>query len=244
MVEDRAATSPHHGVEEHPMTPPGPAGHEPSTDARPAAATDPVFAPFADPQSYLNLVYLLLAFPLGLFYFVFLTTGLSLGLGLVVLFIGLPLLLVVLFIAQGFASFERALARGLLGVAIVGPPPAVPIEGGLFRRLAAFLGRSETWLGLLYLFLKFILGTFAFALLISLFGASLGMIAAPFVYEQSWYGFDIPGWFTVDSLGKAAAVAMFGAILGVASFHFMNGLAWLYGRLARGLLAYQGPSAS
>ena len=35
----------------------------------------------ANPQSYLNIVYLLLAFPLGTFYFVFLVTGLSLGLG-------------------------------------------------------------------------------------------------------------------------------------------------------------------
>lgn len=228
------------------MTHPGPAGHDPTRDApagdaRPAAATDPVFAPFADPQSYLNLVYLLLAFPLGVFYFVFLVTGISVGLGLAVLFIGLPLLLLVLLLSQGFASFERALARGLLGVAIAGPPTGEPVEGGLFQRLGAYLSRPDIWMGLLYLLLKFVLGTAAFTLVVSLFGASLGMIAAPFAFEQSWYGFEIPGVWSVDSLGKAATVAMFGAILGVASFHLMNGIAWLYGQIAKGLLTYHPP---
>ena len=36
------------------------------------------FGVIVDPQSYLNIVYLLVAFPLGTFYFVFLITGLSL----------------------------------------------------------------------------------------------------------------------------------------------------------------------
>lgn len=225
------------------MTHPGPAGRDHPSDERPPAVarppavkTDPVFAPFSDPQSYLNLLYLLLTFPLGLFYFVFLITGLSLGLGLAVVFVGLPLLLLLLYVTQGFVSFERALARGLLGVAIAAPPAAPPPSGGLFRRLGAILGRSETWLGLVYLSLKFVLGVFAFGLLVSLFGASLGMMAAPFLYEQRWFQLEIPGLWNVDSLGKAATVAMFGAILGVASFHLMNGLAWVYGQIVKGML--------
>jgi hypothetical protein len=44
-------------------------------------------------QTYLNALYVFLAFPLGLFYFIFLVTGLSLGVGLAILWIGLIILL-------------------------------------------------------------------------------------------------------------------------------------------------------
>jgi hypothetical protein len=44
-------------------------------------------------ETYLNIIYLLLAFPLGTAYFVFLVTGLSLGLGLLIIWIGIPILL-------------------------------------------------------------------------------------------------------------------------------------------------------
>ena len=37
------------------------------------------------PQSYINAFYLLITFPLGIAYFVFLVTGLSLGFGLLVI---------------------------------------------------------------------------------------------------------------------------------------------------------------
>ena len=43
------------------------------------------FGVVADPQSYLNIFYLLLAFPLGIAYFVFLVTGISVGTGLIVI---------------------------------------------------------------------------------------------------------------------------------------------------------------
>lgn len=219
------------------MTHHGPIENEhPSGDERlPAHRSDPVFAPFSDPQSYLNLLYLLLAFPLGLFYFVALITGLSVSLGLMVIWVGLPLLLGLLLLVHGFAAFERALARGLLGIEIAGPT-AEPPSGGLFRRLGALLAAPETWLALVYLFLKFALGIASFTLLVSLFGSSLAMMAAPFFYEQEWVQFGIPGVWEVDSFGKAATVAMLGAILGVASFHLSNGLARAYGHIARGLL--------
>ncbi len=47
------------------------------------------------PETWLGILFDWLAFPLGLFYFVFLVTGLSLGVGLVVVWVGIPILLVV-----------------------------------------------------------------------------------------------------------------------------------------------------
>ena len=68
------------------------------------------------PQTYLNLLYLALAFPLGVLYFVLFVVGLSLGISLTILVIGIPLLLLVVAGALVIATFERWLARVLLGV--------------------------------------------------------------------------------------------------------------------------------
>jgi len=48
------------------------------------------FGVVAREGTYLNIIYLLLAFPLGTAYFVFLVTGLSLGLGLSITLLGIP----------------------------------------------------------------------------------------------------------------------------------------------------------
>ncbi|HEU5199786.1 MAG TPA: sensor domain-containing protein, partial [Ktedonobacterales bacterium] len=43
-------------------------------------------------QTYLNILYLLMSFPLGIFYFVALITGISVGMSTVIIWIGLPIL--------------------------------------------------------------------------------------------------------------------------------------------------------
>ena len=72
------------------------------------------FGVVANSQSYLNIVYLLLAFPLGTFYFVFLITGLSLGFGLIITLLGIPILLLVLGGSVVLCRFERSIANNLL----------------------------------------------------------------------------------------------------------------------------------
>nr|QNO47354.1 hypothetical protein LNGCCOLK_00031 [Methanosarcinales archaeon ANME-2c ERB4] len=71
-------------------------------------------------QTYLNIIYLLLSFPLGTAYFVFLVTGLLLGLSLSIVWVGIPILLLMLAAWWGLVVFERQLAIWLLHVDI--PP--------------------------------------------------------------------------------------------------------------------------
>ncbi len=54
------------------------------------------FGVIAEPQSYINIFYLLLAFPLGIAYFVFLVTGISVGASLIIIWVGVPILALVL----------------------------------------------------------------------------------------------------------------------------------------------------
>jgi hypothetical protein len=71
-------------------------------------------------QTYLNLLYLLLAFPLGIAYLIFLITGIVLGVPLTLLLVGFLILAIVALGWWVFASFERLLAIWLLRIEIRG----------------------------------------------------------------------------------------------------------------------------
>ncbi len=72
--------------------------------------------------TYKRLLYLLLAFPLGVAYYVAFTTGSSLGLGLAFTLVGLPVLLVTLVATTGAAGLEARLATVLLDQAVATRP--------------------------------------------------------------------------------------------------------------------------
>ena len=62
------------------------------------------------PQTYRNILYLLASFPLGLCYFIFLITALSIGVSTLIVWIGIPILLLTVGAWWGLAAFERGLA--------------------------------------------------------------------------------------------------------------------------------------
>ena len=114
------------------------------------------------PQTWLNLVYLLLTFPFGLAYFVVLVVGVSVGAALAVLVVGLGILLAALAASRGMAAIERGLARAVLGVPIATPPDhrgASPLD-----RIWRWLRDPMTWKGLVFVALKFPLGVASFAI--------------------------------------------------------------------------------
>ena len=98
----------------------------------------------AKPKTWRNVGYLLLAFPLGIFYFVFLVTGLSLGFGLFITLLGIPILVGVLAAAYGMGEFERTTTNLLLDQ---NTPPShrLAVPGGLRPKVKALVGSSETW---------------------------------------------------------------------------------------------------
>ena len=78
-------------------------------------------------QTYLNLAYLVAAFPLGLFYFLVLIVGFSVGVGTAIIGVGIALLILFALASWGFATFERELVMWWLDVRIrpmsTPPPP-------------------------------------------------------------------------------------------------------------------------
>ncbi len=190
------------------------------------------FGVIIDPQSYLNIVYLLVAFPLGIFYFVFLVTGLSLGFGLIITLVGIPILLLVFAGSWALCKLERNVAITMLKEDI----PAAssqPISQGLWSRVKALLKDSVTWTGVLYLFLKFPLGIVTFTIAVTLISVSLSLLTAPIYYSFVDMGL---GFWNIDMLWEAFVLTLIGIPMVFISLHLMNGAAFVSGRLARVML--------
>lgn len=214
------------------------------------------------PQTYLNVLYLLLAFPLGLAYLLVFSLGLSLGIGLLVVLIGAPILVLLVGLALGIGSLERRMTDFFLDVGLSGRSS---IEGETLRERAWNLGTDAgTWLTLLYLPVKFVFGTVG--LLVLLHGLVTGgaLLFVPFHYTDpglyvgvvqnrpvefhpalhiGWNRLLIGvetvitlGFWRVTTLAEALVVAAVGAVVCLLGLHFLNALARLNGRVARKLL--------
>ena len=192
------------------------------------------------PQTWRNIAYLLLAFPLGIFYFVFLVTGLSLGLGLFITLLGIPILVGVLAAAYGMGDFERVTTNLILDQNTQ-PSHRLAVSGGLWEKVKALVGSSETWKRVWYLFLEFPFGIIGFTL-VTTTAAILAMVATPFLYTTSWWptALDWPGeYWVIDTLGEAVLLALGALLVGLALLHIMNALAKAWGVFAEAML---GPS--
>ncbi len=188
------------------------------------------FGVVADPQSYLNIFYLLVAFPLGIIYFVFLVTGLSLGFGMLITLAGIPILLLVLGGSWAMCEFERRVAIALLKEDIP-PASARPVSEGLWPRLKAHLSDRVTWTGVLYLLLKFPLGIATFTIAVTVISVTLGLLTAP-----AWMWTSDPvtwGDWSFDPFRWSWICTLVGIPMVFISLHLMNGAAVASGRLAR-----------
>lgn len=194
-------------------------------------------------QTYRNLAYLVLAFPLGLAYFVGVTTGLSLGVGMVITLVGIPLLVLTLAGATLVAGFEAALARWLLRMDVDAPSGLTHLDEetvltdleGLGSSLRRFLTTPTTWTSLVLVLLKFVFGLVAFVAL-TIYVALVGsMVTAPVFYDVPAITYHV-GPYVVDTAAEGFGIAALGVVTLVVGLHVLNGLARLFGLATATLL--------
>lgn len=214
------------------------------------------------PQTYRNLLYLLLMFPLGILYFNLLLIGFTTGIGLAVVIIGVPIILLVLVGVTGMATFERTLISVLLGIHI---SPSSEIDAdGVWTRLTQLVADRRTWMAVVYLLSVFVFGSFVFGVLASLTATAWSFFSAPLYYQDSpvvayspipqdkvtleiLFGWDtlLIGLTTTFQLGswqiETLPGALLIAVLGLGLFFLVvlplvNVLTLLWGRYARFML--------
>ena len=177
-----------------------------------------------------NLLYLLFSLPLGILYFVVLITGFSLGAGLAITIIGLPLLVVMIFVTYILGDLDRKLTSLFLGVQIAKPEARPSEKETATAILVAQLKSLQFWKELGYLLLKMPLGVIAFTIAVTFVAVSLAFIGAPFILTyfpdaqmMLWNG------FVVDTMQEALVTTALGLILGAFSVFIVNGVAKVMG---------------
>ena len=207
----------------------------------PAAALRRFFGVPSRAQTYRNLAYLLLAFPLGLLYFVGLSAGLSAGLGLAVTLVGIPLLVLTVAAAAGAAGFEAKLATWLLGVEATPPAALGELDGSLDSSEALLdatkrlLTDATTWTGLLLVALKFVFGLVALVAVVTAGALAASLLFAPLLYDAAGVTYNT-GPCVLDTLAEALAASGVGVLVTLVSLHVLNGLAKLGGFTTAALL--------
>ena len=160
-------------------------------------------------QTWEEAVFLLSAAPLGTLWFSILVTAWSLGLGLLVTPLVIPIAFGMPFLITASAGAEAALARRLLGARVY-PPHAPRMRASFWRRAFGWLADPAMWRAQAYLLLRFALG-FPFAIgMATLLGLSIGGIAAPLYYWSLNGGIRLDAWH-VDTLPEALLLTLAGA---------------------------------
>jgi signal transduction histidine kinase len=202
--------------------------------ARPSLPRRVLGVPFR-PQTWRHVLYLLLAFPLGVVYFVVLVAGVSVGGGLAVVVVGLFVLGATVMATRVMAGVERWLACRLLGVTI--PRPAHMDPGLRLRERARSLLRDPvTWKSVVFVALKLPTGLVSLAVFGSLGFTSAVLTLAPAIVTAT--PVTIFGW-VIETPAEALPVVPAGLAGLLLLLNLANGMAWLAGLLARVML---GPS--
>ncbi|GCE10313.1 sensor domain-containing protein [Tengunoibacter tsumagoiensis] len=203
----------------------------------------------------LSILYLLLSFPLSLLYFLFVVIGLAVGMSTVVIWIGIPILLITMAGLRGIAIVERDLAASMLHIEM--PRTGREHHGergrGWWNWLKSNASDPLTWRSLLYVLVKFPLGISAFVIALTLPILSLTLLLNPLSYLLSTYIYSlvnasgshyhewmlfmyIDGHFDPLTFVLSFLATPLGVLCWLATRWLLNGMAHGLGAFTRGML--------
>ena len=195
------------------------------------------FGVYTDARAWGALLYMLIAFVTGVFYFSWAVTGLATSISFALFIFGLPFALLFFISVRGLALLEGRLVEGLLGVRMPRRPLFTQQNLKWLDRLKELAMDRHTWFSILYMFIQFVLGTIYFVLFVTVLSFSLSFIAIPFIQEILGYGavmnnnirYYFPTW--------SYPLLVFGGIfLWTAFMNLARGIGQLHGRMAKALL--------
>ncbi|MFJ9429249.1 sensor histidine kinase [Streptomyces sp. NPDC101490] len=135
-------------------------------------------APF-EARTWRALLYVLIGLPLSVVWFALSVAFASAGAGLLVTFLGVPILAGALAMCRGFGAVERARARGLLGLDVRAPEPVRGKTGGAFSWMGATLRSGASWRHLLYALVHMPWAVFSFSVTVAFWSWGWGLFTYP-----------------------------------------------------------------
>ncbi|WNZ09304.1 sensor domain-containing protein [Streptomyces sp. 11x1] len=150
-------------------------------------------APF-EARSWREFGYVLLGLPIGILLFTYAITMVSVGAGLLITFLGVPVLAAGLAGCRAFGALERARARVLLGVDVAAPEPLRMRGRGAMAWTGAVLRSGASWRQLLYAFVQFPWSVFSFGVAVTFWTYGWALLTYPL-----WF-WVFPVWAGQDGL--------------------------------------------
>ncbi|MFF5361533.1 sensor histidine kinase [Streptomyces scabiei] len=145
-------------------------------------------------RSWREFGYVLLGLPVGILLFTYAVTMVSVGAGLLITFLGVPVLAAGLAGCRGFGALERARARALLGAEVSAPEPLRPKGRGAMAWMGAVLRSGSSWRQLLYAVIQFPWSVFSFVVAVTFWTYGWAMLTYPL-----WF-WVFPVWAGQDGL--------------------------------------------
>jgi hypothetical protein len=196
----------------------------------------PFFSVLGEKETYLNIVYILAAFPLSIIYFTLVVTGLSLSLGLLVIVAGFFIFIGTLLMLRGFRWMDVQLTRVFLTHTIEMKRDEKP-SGGFSGFMSQLFGSALTWKSFVhYLVIKFPLDTVVWTISISFIAMTLDLLLAPALSQYWWFDDDDINRWLLDFFGDVYIFPFLGIIWGMLSLHVIRGLAWICREINQAML--------
>jgi hypothetical protein len=195
------------------------------------------FGVYTDPRAWGALLYMLIAFVTGIFYFTWAVTGVSISIPFLIFIFGFPFALLFLLSVRGLALLEGRLVEALLGVRMPRRPLFSHADMKWFDRLKALLMDKATWLMLVYMLVQFVLGIAYFVAIITVLSMSLAFMALPFIQLFS----DMPVFNWTDGpvylpYWQLVLLSISGFLVWTTFMHIARGVGQLHGKMAKWLL--------
>ncbi|WP_420803415.1 sensor histidine kinase [Streptomyces naphthomycinicus] len=204
-------------------------------------------APF-EARAWREFAYVLLSLPVSVVLFTWTVTMVSVGAGLLVTFLGIPVLAAALAGCRGFGVLERARARALLGIDVADPEPLRMRKPGAAAWIGATLKSGASWRHVVYALVQFPWAVFAFSVAVSFWTCGWALLSYPLWFwvfpayagqdGLQLYG-DTHHSVYLDNPFEITVTALVGLVFTLATPWLVRALSTVDGLLVRGLL---GPS--
>jgi signal transduction histidine kinase len=227
------------------MTLPPPPAH--------AATRNPVVralrAPF-EARTWRETLHLLLNLPVGIATFTIIVTMFATGFGLLVTLVGIPLVVLTIYVSRWMGTVERVRARALLRIDVPRPYRPDPAPDKWWRVPVSRLSDPATWLEVGYHLFMLPFGVLTFTVVVTAWSLGVGFLTSPLYAWSLPDGFRI-GWLVtgstsgIDNLYRGWAIdtpveyvlaALIGAAIILLTPWIVHGVATANRYLVRGMI--------
>jgi hypothetical protein len=142
--------------------------------SRPAAG--PPRAGLLSARSWGELLYAVVDLAPAIVFFVAIITLLSVGVGLAIIYVGVPIIALALLVARLGGLVQRSMALALLDLPSDSPGWAAPRRSGPISALGALLRDAGSWRAVAYFIIKMALAPVTFAVAVGFYAYGAGMV--------------------------------------------------------------------